>query len=194
MSYYLKKLFRFIFKEPEEVVAEPAKKDEVLVETAETAVREISPEWESVIIRYSRGKQDVLGKFYMNGHFECFTLESLNPDRPYMEELLPVGRYELALRKEGGKHVAYHFRYKAMHRGMLWIKGAEGFPFALIHEGNNYSDVPGSILVGELPVREDQPELQREVWYSDQAYRKIYPNIADHLAKGGKVSLWIREA
>ncbi len=200
MAHYLKKLFRFIFGETEET---PAKEEvqpkaestlEPSTEDVEDTYAADLPEWEAVVVRYNRGKHDVLGKFYLNGHFECFTLEPLDSRKSYMDEIIPMGSYSLNLRREGGKNVAYYYRYKAMHRGMLWVKGAHDFPFALIHEGNHESDVPGSILIGELPVKEDQTDEPREVWYSDQAYRKIYPKVADHLAKGGIVTLSIREA
>ena len=106
---------------------------------------------------------------------------------------LPEGIYEVGLKTMGGKNATYYYRYQDMHRGMLHIQRGNDFPFSIIHEGNRYTDRKGSVLVGSIPVLEEELAARRELWFSDEAYAKIYPELADHLMKGGRIQLWIRE-
>ena len=144
------------------------------------------------IQRYSFGQADTLGRLLINGHFCCFTLEGVSTEGVGKDlQCIPSGQYPLALRKSGGKHATYFFRHKDIHKGMLWIQGVEDFDYAQIHEGNNFTDIPGSIIVGEQPLRENQLDQKRELWYSEHAYREIYPLIANHISSGGMAILSI---
>jgi len=198
MADYLRKVFRFIFGEPKS--SPPTSQPEITAVQAKDMIEEqvqATNKTSSLaveVIRYSKGAKDILGKLYINGSFKCFTLEYIHPEKGENGSIIPMGLYELGLRNEGGKNAAYYFRYKAMHRGMIWIQNAQSFPFAVLHEGNQYTDVPGSLLVGELPIREDEINRPREVWYSDQAYRNIYPLLADAITQGIPAKLWIKES
>ena len=137
------------------------------------------------LVRYSSGAHDTLGKLYVQGAFVAYTLEDAHRDTPVPGETrIPAGNYELALRTEGGRHPTYLYRFGDLHKGMLWIKDVPRFPFALICIGNSESDTDGSVLVGTQAVREEDPANRREIWYSEQAYRSLYPRIASHLAAG----------
>ena len=144
------------------------------------------------LVRYSKGAYDMMGKLYFHGHFQCFTLEG-NVAGEEESFFLPAGLYEVTLNSHGGKNAAYGFRYQHMHRGMLHILRGQDFPFPCIHQGNRYTDRKGSILVGKIPIHEKELSMRRELWFSDESYKKIYPELAGHLLEGGKVQLWIRE-
>ena len=159
-----------------------------------TAGIEVSPEevLQISIQRYSFGQADTLGRLLINGRFCCFTLEGVSAQSAGKDlQCIPAGKYPLALRKTGGKHATYYFRHQGIHKGMLWIQQVPEFEYAQIHEGNSFTDVPGSIIVGEQPLRENQLEEKRELWYSEHAYLEIYPLIANHLSEGGKAVLSI---
>ncbi|MEM6631778.1 MAG: DUF5675 family protein [Bacteroidota bacterium] len=205
---YLNKMFRFIFRKGGEELEgqlegngqdsehllslQEADLDEGILELHQNG-QNGQPELLQVdLIRYSQGAYDILGKMYFNGHFQCFTLEG-NVLGDEGTVYLPRGIYEVGLKTKGGKNATYFFRYQDMHRGMLHIQRGKDFPFSVIHEGNRYTDRKGSILVGSIPVQEKELGTRRELWFSDEAYAKIYPELADHLMKGGRIQLWIRE-
>ncbi len=201
-------MFRFIFRRGEELfeeeVLENGHDSERLLSIGEelptNGKHEKEPEEPPIftdlmqvdLVRYSKGAYDILGKLYFKGHFQCFTLEGnlLGEEEGIF---LPEGVYEIVLREGGGKNVAYAFRYKNMHQGMLQILRGEEFPYAYLHEGNTYTDRRGSILLGKIPLHEKDLGRRRELWFSNESYAHVYPEIAGHLLNGGKVQLWIRE-
>lgn len=182
----------------EEVVPEPEPPETEEVETAHTGlykfVADADPEVMLVdLVRYSTGKHDTLGKLYIQGEEYAYTLENPagNAHTPD-DSRIPAGTYELAFRTEGGRHPTYLYRFGEMHKGMLWLKGVAGYPFALVCIGNKATDTHGSLLIGTQVQQEMDTEAEREVWYSEQAYRKVYPVIADHLAAGKPVRIHLR--
>ncbi len=181
-----------------EEVNEPAplKAEKVATATSGTYefVADADPEVMLVdVFRYSTGEHDTLGKLYIQGEEYAYTLENPTgnghtPD----DSRIPAGTYELAFRTAGGRHPTYLYRFGEMHKGMLWLKEVPGYPFALICIGNKASDTNGSLLLGTQVQQEMDTDAEREVWYSEQAYRKVYPIIADHLATGKPVKLHLR--
>lgn len=159
-----------------------------------TFVADADPETMVVdVFRYSTGKHDTLGKLYIQGEEYAYTLENPTGNAHTPDDSrIPAGTYELAFRTEGGRHPTYLYRFGEIHKGMLWLKEVAGYPFALICIGNKASDTHGSLLVGTQVQQETDTDAEREVWYSEQAYRKVYPIIADHLAAGKPVKLHIR--
>lgn len=137
------------------------------------------------LVRYSSGAHDTLGKLYVQGEEVAYTLEDEHRDAPTsVKTRIPAGTYSLGLRTAGGRHATYLYRFGDMHKGMLWIQDVPGLPYALICIGNNEADTEGSVLVGTQAIRETETGERREIWYSEQAYRSLYPRIADHLATG----------
>ncbi|MEZ4829393.1 MAG: DUF5675 family protein [Bacteroidia bacterium] len=136
------------------------------------------------LVRFDFGKADTLGKLYINGKFQCYTLENSEAGK----HLLPTGSHSLSLNTSGGRHATYLFRFRDLHKGMLAITGVTGFDSACIHIGNRVEDNSGSVMVGNKIFRQTESDF-REVWYSDKAYMKIYPAIAEVLVKGGQVSI-----
>lgn len=138
------------------------------------------------IIRFDYGPEDTLGKLYINGKFYCYTLENSRSGKG----LLPAGTYPLALKTTGGRHATYLYRFKDQHKGILSITGATGFNAACIHIGNRVEDTTGSVMTGTQIQRQTGGNF-REVWFSDKAYMKSYPAIADALFNGKNVSIII---
>lgn len=187
MINWWKKLLSFIKSEEEEIETRTEEQEEIPETINPPQVS--TPCFKVELIRYSKGKHDILGKLYVEGKFYCFTLEATDAKLTRV----PVGEYELGLKTDGGRHATYYFRYKDLHQGMLYLKGFEADRIPLIHEGNRDTDHPGSIIVGEQPFRENQAEQKREVWYSGPAYQELYPVLAQKIAANQKVCLHIVE-
>lgn len=135
--------------------------------------------------RSSYGKHDTLGKFFINGEFAAYSMESPK------SSCLEVGTYKMSLRKEGGKHATYWYKFGDQHKGMLFLDSGKDDMYTYICIGNRGSDAMGSILLGTQAKDEEQEEEAREVWYSENAYTKVYPQLAEKLENGDELELKI---
>jgi hypothetical protein len=134
--------------------------------------------------RYIHQKEETFGKFYINGEYQCYTLEDQKRDEKVMGDTrIDAGRFQVVFRKEGGHHTKYLAKYGAdFHKGMLHVINVPKFKFILIHVGNTELDTMGCLLVGLGKTKNALTE-------SVAAYKKIYPQIAAALEKGEEV--WI---
>ena len=148
------------------------------------------------VVRYSSGTHDTLGKFYINGVEQCYTLEDEYREvKKHGDTRIPAGTYNVTLRTVGGKHASYWSRFKDIHKGMLWIRNIPNYEYVLIHIGNHDAHTEGCILVGLQPdpSKENKLEEKRQIWSSTAAYKKIYPPIANHLAAGNQVVIRVTD-
>ena len=141
------------------------------------------------VIRTQFGKDATNGMLFIDGVFECFTLEDEVRDvKVHSETAIPLGEYEIKLRTEGGFHSKYTARYGAMHKGMLWLQDVPNFKWILIHTGNQDSHTAGCLLVGETQQDLDKGK-DGFVGGSGDAYKKMYPKVANALLSGEKVTI-----
>ena len=91
--------------------------------------------------------------------------------------------YDLKLRTEGGMSPRYAERFPKMHKGMLWLQDVPGFEWVYIHTGNRAEHTEGCLLVGDSALNNQIRE--GFVGQSENAYRRIYPAIADAVASEG---------
>jgi len=144
------------------------------------------------VVRTKFGKRSTLGKLYINGVFECFTLEDVvrpkGEKKVYGETAIPTGTYRVTLRKEGGFHGRYAKRFPKMHKGMLWVRDVPGFEYILIHCGNTHQDTHGCLLVGRSPVERGG---EHEVGNSVGAYQGFYGSVAAALEAGKSVTITV---
>ena len=141
------------------------------------------------VIRFQFGKDATNGLLFIDDVFECYTLEDQYQEKKVMHETcIPEGEYKIEYRTVGGFHSKYTARYGAFHRGMLWIKEVPGFEYILIHTGNTDEHTSGCLIVGE-----SQQDLERGsdgfIGASGDAYKKLYPKVADALDKGEDVTI-----
>ena len=74
---------------------------------------------EIVVKRFADNGNATLGILYVNGVFECFTVEDEERDvKVSGETRVPEGVYAINLRSEGGFHTKYASKYGSMHKGM----------------------------------------------------------------------------
>ena len=141
------------------------------------------------VIRTQFGQDATNGLLFVNGVFECYTLEDQYQAVKVMHETcIPEGEYEIKFRKVGGFHAKYTKRYGSMHHGMLWLQDVPGFEYILIHTGNTDSHTSGCLLIGATQQDLDKG-IAGFVGGSGEAYKKLYPKIASKLLAGEKVTI-----
>lgn len=136
--------------------------------------------------RYKHEKDFTIGKLFIDGQFEAYTLEDEKRDVKVMHETrIPEGRYKIELRTEGTHHAKYLDRFPGMHKGMLHVTNVPNFQWILIHCGNHEGHTSGCLLVG-LNVDEAKGYLSN----SEMAYKRVYPKVLAALEAGKEV--WIK--
>jgi hypothetical protein len=133
-----------------------------------------------LVKRIKNNGDTTIGELYIDGVFECDTLED-EPRKVKVrgETRIPAGTYEIKLRTAGSFHAKYSERFKDIHHGMLHITNVPGFDYILIHCGNTDEDTAGCLLVGEA-----QEWILKN---STAAYKKLYLKISGALLKNEKV-------
>ena len=144
------------------------------------------------LVRTQMGKDATNGLLFINGIFECYTLEDqYQAKKVYGETCVPEGTYEITLRTVGGFHEHYKKKY-SWHKGMLWIRNIPEFEYVLFHLGNTDENTAGCVLVGntqqDLDVSKDG-----FIGSSGDAYKNFYPKVAKELLQGNKVTLEITQ-
>jgi hypothetical protein len=121
--------------------------------------------------------------------FLAYTLEDEQRDKKvYGETRIPNGTYELGLRKVGGYNEKYSKRFSDIHIGMLHVLNVPGFEYILIHCGNTDEHTAGCLLVGDS---QENNQITKDgfIGKSTQAYKRIYPRIAEAIECGEKVTI-----
>ena len=125
-----------------------------------------------------------LGKIFL-----CYTLEDeARALKVRGETRVPAGIYKIEIRSEGGFHEKYTKKYPGIHRGMLHVTDVPGFEYILIHTGNTDEHTAGCLLVGDS--QENNILLPDGfIGKSVNAYKRIYPGIAQAIEKGEEVTI-----
>lgn len=139
------------------------------------------------VVRFSSQEDSTLGLLFDvtdgNREFLVFTLEDEHrEEKVYGETRVPAGEYKVTLRTTGGFHSRYARKYGGFHRGMLWVRDVPNFEYILIHTGNTDDHTAGCLLVGD----HSQQNITKEgfIGSSVDAYRRIYPDLADAAEDG----------
>lgn len=117
-----------------------------------------------------------IGRLYVNGEFECYTLE----DRARAAGVkipgatcIPAGSYQVAIN--------YSSRFR---RTMPQLLEVPGFAGIRIHSGNTEADTQGCILVG-------QSRAEDFVGGSRAAFRKLFARLQAAVAAGRGVRITV---
>lgn len=145
--------------------------------------------------RFADNGETTLGILYVDGVFECFTVEDQEQkgEKVKGETRIPNGIYDIKLRTEGGYHSKYGAKYGSMHKGMLCIHNApdwkivtdtHNFQYILIHTGNNDSHTMGCLLVNDSVSGKDFNGSS-----SVDAYKDLYPKVVGAIENGEHVTI-----
>ena len=141
------------------------------------------------VVRTQFGTDATNGLLFINGLFECYTLEDQYQAVKVMHETcIPEGTYDIKFRKEGGFHSKYSARYKNSHYGMLHLQDVPNFTYILIHSGNTDEHTSGCLIVGET---QQDLDLGKDgfIGHSGTAYKKMYAKVAGQLLQGKDVTI-----
>jgi hypothetical protein len=142
------------------------------------------------VVRHQFGKDATNGLLFIDGVFECYTLEDEVRDvKVHSETAIPLGTYEIKFRNIGGFDTKYRARYgTTFHKGMLELQDVPNFKYILIHTGNTDEHTAGCLLLGETQQDLDKGK-DGFVGGSGDAYKKMYPKVRDALLNGEKVTI-----
>ena len=141
------------------------------------------------VVRTQFGTDATNGLLFIDGLFECYTLEDQYQAVKVMHETcIPEGTYDINFRKTGGFHAKYSERYKNAHYGMLHIQDVPNFTYILIHTGNTDEHTSGCLIVGET---QQDLEVSKDgfIGSSAVAYKKMYRKVAGELLQGKDVTI-----
>ena len=144
------------------------------------------------VIRFSSQKDSTSGLLFdvtSGTKFLCYTLEDERREKKVMAETrIPAGVYSILLRKEGGFHGRYTKKYGDMHKGMLHVQDVPNFKWILIHTGNTDEHTAGCLILGDS---QENNVLMKDgfIGKSVQAYKRVYPPIAEALENGEEVTI-----
>ena len=144
------------------------------------------------VYRYSTSPDSTLGVMYDmtdTPTFLCYTLEdTFHEEKIYGETRIPQGEYILKLHAMGSFHERYGKRFGDMHKGMIHVTDVPGFKWILIHCGNTDEHTGGCLLLGDS---QENNVIKKDgyIGYSTQAYKRIYPPIAEALESGEEVTI-----
>lgn len=145
------------------------------------------------VVRTQFGKDATNGMLFIDGVFECYTLEDEVRDvKVYGETAIPSGEYEIKFRKVGGFHERYSARYKNAHYGMLELQDVPNFKYILIHSGNTDEHTAGCLLVGNT---QQDLDLGKDgmIGQSRLAYERMYRKVSAEMLAGQKVTIKISD-
>ena len=140
------------------------------------------------VLRFSSEADSTHGLLFqetdLGNKFLCYTLEDERRALKVKGETrVPAGIYKIELRTEGGFHEKYKKRFKSIHKGMLHVTNVPGFEWILIHTGNTDEHTAGCLLVGDS--QENNKVIKDGfVGKSTNAYKRIYPAIAESIKEG----------
>ena len=141
------------------------------------------------VVRTQFGTDATNGLLFIDGIFECYTLEDQYQAVKVMHETcIPEGTYDIKFRKTGSFHSKYSDRYKNAHYGMLHIQDVPNFTYILIHTGNTDEHTSGCLIVGET---QQDLEVSKDgfIGSSAVAYKKMYAKVAGQLLQGKDVTI-----
>lgn len=142
---------------------------------------------ELLVKRKSESKEWTQGELFIDGKFECFTLEDQKQVKKVMHETrIPAGRYRILLRTEGSRHEKYSKKFPRFHKGMLWLQDVKNFQWILIHIGNTDDDSSGCLLVG-------RKFAEGKLFESTLAYEAMYKKVITAFDRGEDVFITIKD-
>lgn len=110
--------------------------------------------------------ESTIGSLYLDGIFQCYTLELSCRKHPGTKNCIPARTYEI--------QITYSTRFK---KDMPLLIDVPGFSGIRIHTGNAGKDTDGCILVGKSKAKN---------WVGESvvAFNELFPKIEESLTRG----------
>lgn len=146
------------------------------------------------VVRTQFGSDASNGMLFIDGVFECYTLEDEVRDVKVMHETaIPLGEYEIKYRTVGGWFTREKARYDkkfgaGWFKGMLELQDVPNFTYVLIHSGNTDESTSACLLLGNTQQDLDMGK-DGFIGSSRLAYESFYPKCRDALDAGEKVTI-----
>lgn len=138
------------------------------------------------VLRYSASDESTLGLLFINGKFECYTLEDEHRDiKVKAETRIQAGTYQIKLRTVGPHHTRYSKKFPDIHKGMLHVQDVPNFTHILIHIGNDDDDTAGCLLVGDSSI--NNLTQAGRINSSTVAYKRMYSKVIEAFERGEDV-------
>ncbi len=142
--------------------------------------------------RLFRNEHETIGILSTAGRIICHSLEDEKRTvKVFGKTRIPAGIYNIKLRTKGSHHQRYKKNYPSWNKGMLHIINVPDFKYILIHIGNDDEDTAGCILPAtDSSIGQDNRYTLKQ---STVAYMRLYPLMAEPLARGDIVLLEVRD-
>ena len=161
----------------------------MLVHTLPYVMENMEVQVKLTVVRTQFGTDATNGMLFIDGIFECYTLEDQYQAVKVMHETcIPEGTYDIKFRTVGGFHEKYKKRYGNDHYGMLHLQDVPNFTYILIHAGNTDEHTSGCLIVGETQQDLDISD-DGFIGHSGKAYLKLYNKVAKQLLQNKSVTI-----
>ncbi|MDP2006058.1 MAG: DUF5675 family protein [Rubrivivax sp.] len=125
------------------------------------------------VVRQTFTENSTIGQLYVDGQFECYTLEDVvRPEKIYGETAIPAGRYAVTI------NVSARFGKR-----LPLLLNVPEYTGVRIHPGNTKADTLGCILVG-------QTKSADSIGASRAAFAALMPKL-ETAAKRGAIEIEI---
>ena len=144
------------------------------------------------LLRISTTDESTISALYVDGTFACHCVEDAwKAEKEKGTTRIPQGLYEIKLREEGGMTRKYAERFPDIHRGMLHLQDVPEFSWVYIHTGNTAKHTDGCLIIGDSAG--NNQIVDGFVGGSVNAYRRLYPRIAEAILKEDDVKIRISD-
>lgn len=142
--------------------------------------------------RYSSSPESTLGLFFINGEWECYTLEDeFRAVKVSGETRIPAGIYEIKFREEKSPMQQTYKRKFSWFTWHLQLMDVPGFDYVYIHIGNKDEDTDACILVAD--TANNNRLAKGFIGSSTPAFERIYKKISQALLNGERVFIHIKD-
>ncbi len=141
-----------------------------------------------VLQRIKDNGEATLGLLFVNGEFQCFTLEDQRQEQKVTSETrVRSGKYKIAKKTSGRFYGAYSERWG--HDFVPELLDVPEFTDILIHTGNTEGDTAGCILVGMGCEADGEPTISS----SRLAYTLLWNKMDRAFQAGEPVEIEIKD-
>ena len=129
--------------------------------------------------RFSASKDSTLGLMFVDGEFECFTLEDeYREEKVKGETRIPEGTYKVAKREVlSGLTEKYRSKYHWFDYHFM-LQDVPNFQYVYIHVGNDEDHTDGCLLVGDA-VKSNRFNEDNNLTSSGPAFKRLYQKMCE---------------